>query len=105
MDEISAMKMMNNGYNSSFNSNSVGLMSNTGATTASSSSSTSTTNANSQSQGLKTYFKTPEGRYKLHYEKTHPPGFLPFSHGKSVSQVLSFFYSLCNSILKLLSPS
>ncbi|XP_023521248.1 dystrophia myotonica WD repeat-containing protein-like isoform X2 [Cucurbita pepo subsp. pepo] len=81
------MKMMNNGYNSSFNSNSVGLMSNAAATTASSSSSASTTNANSQSQGLKTYFKTPEGRYKLYYEKTHPPGFLPFSHGKSFSQV------------------
>lgn len=94
MDEISAMKMMNNGYNSSFNSNSVGLMSNAAATTASSSSSAaSTTNTNSQSQGLKTYFKTPEGRYKLHYEKTHPPGFLPFSHGKSVSQVLLFFTS------------
>ena len=98
------MKMMNNGYNSSFNSNSVGLMSNTGATTASSSSSTSTTNANSQSQGLKTYFKTPEGRYKLHYEKTHPPGFLPFSHGKSVSQVLPpLFDSPRNSIFKLSS--
>ncbi|KAG7036873.1 creC [Cucurbita argyrosperma subsp. argyrosperma] len=81
------MKMMNNGYNSSFNSNSVGLMSTAATTAASSSSSTSTTNTNSQSQGLKTYFKTPEGRYKLHYEKTHPPGFPPFSHGKSVSQV------------------
>ena len=99
------MKMMNNGYNSSFNSNSVGLMSNAAATTASSSSSASTTNANSQSQGLKTYFKTPEGRYKLYYEKTHPPGFLPFSHGKSFSQVLLFFSSLCNLMLKLLNPS
>ncbi|KAJ3671681.1 hypothetical protein LUZ60_007760 [Juncus effusus] len=40
-----------------------------------------------QSPGLKTYFKTPEGRYKLQYEKTHPPGVLHYSHGKSVSQL------------------
>jgi len=40
-----------------------------------------------QSPGLKTYFKTPEGRYKLQYEKTHPAGLLHYSHGKSVSQV------------------
>uniref|UniRef100_A0A5B7AQK9 Uncharacterized protein n=1 Tax=Davidia involucrata TaxID=16924 RepID=A0A5B7AQK9_DAVIN len=42
---------------------------------------------NAQSQGLKTYFKTPEGRYKLHCEKTHPVGLLPFAHGKSVTQI------------------
>ena len=37
--------------------------------------------------GLKTYFKTPEGRYKLRYEKTHS-AVLHYSHGgKTVSQV------------------
>ena len=36
---------------------------------------------------LKTYFKTPEGRYKLQYEKTHS-AVLHYSHGgKTVSQV------------------
>ncbi|KAL3825915.1 hypothetical protein ACJIZ3_021944 [Penstemon smallii] len=43
---------------------------------------------NAQSPGLlKTYFKTPEGKYKLHCEKTHPPGHLHYSHGKTVTQV------------------
>ncbi|KAG0503944.1 hypothetical protein HPP92_004016 [Vanilla planifolia] len=36
---------------------------------------------------LKTYFKSPEGRYKLQYEKTHPAGVLHYAHGKSVSQL------------------
>ncbi|XP_071709744.1 probable catabolite repression protein creC [Rutidosis leptorrhynchoides] len=40
-----------------------------------------------QPTGLKTYFKTPEGRYKLKYEKSHPTGFLHYTHGKSVTQV------------------
>ncbi|KAK2418157.1 Transducin/WD40 repeat superfamily protein [Trifolium repens] len=40
-----------------------------------------------QSQGLKTYFKTPEGKYKLQFEKTHPAGLLQFNHGKTVSLV------------------
>jgi len=52
--------------------------------------STSSTSANTQSPGLKTYFKTPEGRYKLHYEKTHPSGLLHYAHGKTVTQVFSF---------------
>ncbi|OMO73525.1 hypothetical protein COLO4_27040 [Corchorus olitorius] len=47
----------------------------------------SSTSANAQSPGLKTYFKTPEGRYKLHYEKTHPSGLLHYTHGKTVTQV------------------
>ncbi|KAG5584380.1 hypothetical protein H5410_044814 [Solanum commersonii] len=42
---------------------------------------------NAQSPGLKTYFKTPEGRYKLQYEKTHPAGLLHYAHGKTVTQV------------------
>lgn len=71
--------MMHNGNNGYGN----GVMTSASGTgTTSSSPST-----NPQSQGLKTYFKTPEGRYKLHYEKTHPPGLLPYSHGKSVSQI------------------
>ncbi|KAK4396339.1 putative catabolite repression protein creC [Sesamum angolense] len=37
--------------------------------------------------GLKTYFKTPEGKYKLQYEKTHPAGLLHYAHGKTVTQV------------------
>ncbi|CAL1379237.1 unnamed protein product [Linum trigynum] len=49
--------------------------------------STSSSTANAQSPGLKTYFKTPEGRYKLHYEKTHPSGLLHYAHGKTVTQV------------------
>ncbi|XP_068317645.1 probable catabolite repression protein creC [Pyrus communis] len=41
---------------------------------------------NAQSPGLKTYFKTPEGKYKLQYEKTHPSGLLHYAHGKTVTQ-------------------
>lgn len=38
--------------------------------------------------GLKTYFKTPEGRHKLQYEKTHSPAVVHYGHsGKTVSQV------------------
>ncbi|TVU51222.1 hypothetical protein EJB05_02632 [Eragrostis curvula] len=37
--------------------------------------------------GLKAYFKTPEGRYKLQYEKTHP-AVLHYTHGgRTVAQV------------------
>nr|KJB36616.1 hypothetical protein B456_006G167400 [Gossypium raimondii] len=49
--------------------------------------STSSSSANAQSPGLKTYFKTPEGRYKLQYEKTHPSSLLHYAHGKTVTQV------------------
>ncbi|KAM7263298.1 hypothetical protein ACFE04_000981 [Oxalis oulophora] len=51
------------------------------------SSSSSAANNNQSATGLKTYFKTPEGRYKLHYEKTHPSGLLHYAHGKTVTQV------------------
>ncbi|MCD7470236.1 hypothetical protein HAX54_009953 [Datura stramonium] len=50
-------------------------------------SSSSASGNNAQSPGLKTYFKTPEGKYKLQYEKTYPAGLLHFSHGKTVTQV------------------
>ncbi|KAF7818603.1 dystrophia myotonica WD repeat-containing protein-like [Senna tora] len=43
--------------------------------------------ATAQTPALKTYFKTPEGRYKLHYEKTHPSALLHYAHGKTVTQV------------------
>ena len=79
----------NNGYGN-------GVMTSASPTTTSLSPSSASASANGQStqqqQGLKTYFKTPEGRYKLHSEKTHPPGILPYAHGKSVSQV-GFFFS------------
>ncbi|GMH07107.1 hypothetical protein Nepgr_008947 [Nepenthes gracilis] len=45
------------------------------------------TSSGAHTTGLKTYFKTPEGRYKLHYEKTHPSSLLHYTRGKSVSQV------------------
>ncbi|KAH9607656.1 hypothetical protein KSS87_005992 [Heliosperma pusillum] len=62
-----------------------GMMS---SSSSSSNATTTTSTANNQaSSALKTYFKTPEGRYKLHFEKTHPSGLLHFSHGKTVSQV------------------
>ncbi|KAE8099566.1 hypothetical protein FH972_017537 [Carpinus fangiana] len=49
--------------------------------------STSSSSATAQSPALKTYFKTLEGRYKLHYEKTHPSGLLHYAHGKTATQV------------------
>ncbi|XP_011077351.1 dystrophia myotonica WD repeat-containing protein [Sesamum indicum] len=50
-------------------------------------SSASASGSNAQAPSLKTYFKTPEGKYKLQYEKTHPPGLLHYAHGKTVTQV------------------
>ncbi|XP_010529743.1 PREDICTED: WD repeat-containing protein 20-like [Tarenaya hassleriana] len=50
-------------------------------------SSSSAAPVNPQTPGIKTYFKTPEGKYKLHYEKTHPSGLLHYAHGKTVTQV------------------
>ncbi|KAL0316241.1 UNVERIFIED_CONTAM: WD repeat-containing protein 20 [Sesamum radiatum] len=50
-------------------------------------SSASASGSNAQPPGLKTYFKTPEGKYKLQYEKTHPPGLLHYAHGKTATQV------------------
>ncbi|KAL8149876.1 hypothetical protein AgCh_006768 [Apium graveolens] len=55
-----------------------------------SSSSAAAASSNGQSPaagGLKTYFKTPEGRYKLQYEKTHPAALLHYAHGKTITQV------------------
>uniref|UniRef100_M4FFA8 Catabolite repression protein creC n=1 Tax=Brassica campestris TaxID=3711 RepID=M4FFA8_BRACM len=55
--------------------------------TANLSPSSSSPAANPQSPGIKTYFKTPEGKYKLHYEKTHSSSLLHYAHGKTVTQV------------------
>ncbi|PIA38561.1 hypothetical protein AQUCO_02700048v1 [Aquilegia coerulea] len=62
------------------------MMNNTSNSNGMISPSSTSTNTQSQ-QGLKTYFKTPEGRYKLQYEKTHPVGFLHYAQGKTVTQV------------------
>ncbi|KAL7173641.1 hypothetical protein ACSBR2_032990 [Camellia fascicularis] len=43
--------------------------------------------ANPQSQSLKTSFKTPDGRYNLHSDKSHPSTLLPFSLAKSITQI------------------
>ncbi|KAA8518760.1 hypothetical protein F0562_016466 [Nyssa sinensis] len=56
-------------------------------TTNSMMSSSSSAANNAQSPSLKTYFKTPEGHYKLQYEKSHPAGLLHYGHGKTVTQV------------------
>lgn len=60
---------------------------NSGASNSMMSSSASASGNNAQAPGLKTYFKTPEGKYKLQYEKTHPAGLLHYAHGKTVTQV------------------
>ncbi|KAI7983974.1 putative catabolite repression protein creC [Camellia lanceoleosa] len=43
--------------------------------------------AHPQSQALKTYFKTPDGRYNLHSDKSHPSSLLPFYLAKSITQI------------------
>jgi len=66
----------------------------TAASSSSSSGPTTTTQSQQQQQqGLKTYFKTPEGRYKLQFDKTHPSGLLQFNHGKTVSMVCFFQFN------------
>lgn len=76
---------MNNGYNSASTKNGANLMSSSSTATISA----ATTSSPSQTQSLvKAYFKTPEGRYKLHSEKTRPANLLPYSYAKTISQVL-----------------
>ncbi|CAI9760868.1 unnamed protein product [Fraxinus pennsylvanica] len=50
-------------------------------------SSASASGNNGQSLVIKTYFKSPEGKYKLQYEKTYPAGLLQYAHGKTATQV------------------
>lgn len=41
----------------------------------------------SQGSGVRTHFKTPEGRYSLAHEKSHPAGLLHYGHNKAVTLV------------------
>ncbi|KAL8214310.1 hypothetical protein R6Q57_003759 [Mikania cordata] len=59
----------------------------TTATTAAPSASSSSSNTASQSLGLKNFFKTPEGRYTLQHDKTHPSSLLPYALAKSITQI------------------
>ncbi|XP_026414802.1 probable catabolite repression protein creC [Papaver somniferum] len=50
-------------------------------------SSSSSSVTNSQLPGLKAHIKTPEGRYKFQYEKTHPSGFLHYTNSKVITKL------------------
>ncbi|XP_047959795.1 dystrophia myotonica WD repeat-containing protein-like [Salvia hispanica] len=56
-------------------------------TTANNTMSSSASGNNAPGPALKTYFKTPEGKYKLHYEKTHPAALLHYAHAKTLTRV------------------
>ncbi|KAK6152389.1 hypothetical protein DH2020_015024 [Rehmannia glutinosa] len=60
---------------------------NTAASNNTTPSSASASGTNAQAPGLKTYFKTPEGKYKLQYEKTYA-GTPNYVHGKTVTQAV-----------------
>ncbi|PRQ33631.1 putative transcription factor WD40-like family [Rosa chinensis] len=77
---------MNNGYSSASTKNGVNLTSSSAAAATTSGATTSSSGAQTQSL-IKAYFKTPEGRYKLHSEKTRPANLLPYSYAKTISQV------------------
>ncbi|KAL8204715.1 hypothetical protein R6Q57_010338 [Mikania cordata] len=47
----------------------------------------SSSNTAAQSLGLKSFFKTPEGRYKLYHDKSHPSSLLPYALAKSITQI------------------
>ncbi|KAK9058578.1 hypothetical protein SSX86_023420 [Deinandra increscens subsp. villosa] len=49
--------------------------------------SASSSNTAAQSLGLKNFFKTPEGRYKLLHDKSHPASLLPYALAKSTTQI------------------
>ncbi|MFS7921429.1 hypothetical protein Hanom_Chr03g00236671 [Helianthus anomalus] len=49
--------------------------------------STYSSNIVAQSLGLKNFFKTPEGRYKLRHDKCHLSSLLPYVLAKSITQV------------------
>ncbi|CAL0326803.1 unnamed protein product [Lupinus luteus] len=63
------------------------VMNNSGSNGVISPASSTAAGAAQSPAGLKTHFKTPEGRYKLQYEKTHPSSLLHYAHGKTVTQV------------------
>jgi hypothetical protein len=50
--------------------------------------------SNSQIPGVRSHFKTPEGRYNLSHEKTHPTGLLHYNFGKVTTQVCDFCYPI-----------
>lgn len=54
--------------------------------------------SNSQNPGVRTHFKTPEGRYSLSHEKTHPTGLLHYNIGKAITQVRTIY----SKILRIL---
>ncbi|MFS7989337.1 hypothetical protein Hanom_Chr11g01045531 [Helianthus anomalus] len=58
-------------------------------TAAAAAAASSSSNTAAQSLGLKNFFKTPEGRYKLLHDKTHPSSLLPYALAKSITQVIS----------------
>ena len=90
------MYMNNNGYSSASTKNGVNLTSSSSAVTGGGG---ATTSSSSQTQSLiKAYFKTPEGRYKLHSEKTRPANLLPYSYAKTISQVLFCSLNLSMSL-------
>ncbi|XP_035831666.1 uncharacterized protein LOC110873773 [Helianthus annuus] len=74
----------------SSSSNTAAASSSSNTAAASSSSNTaaasSSSNTAAQSLGLKNFFKTPEGRYKLLHDKTHPSFLLPYALAKSITQ-------------------
>ncbi|GER47206.1 transducin/WD40 repeat-like superfamily protein [Striga asiatica] len=55
--------------------------------TTASSTNTAPSGTNGSNPGLKPYFKGPEGKYKLQYEKTYPLGASNSAHGRTVTQV------------------
>nr|XP_043609336.1 probable catabolite repression protein creC [Erigeron canadensis] len=60
----------------------------TTTTTTTTASQPSSNSAAAQSTlGLKNFFKTPEGRYKLLHDKTHPSSLLPYALAKSITQI------------------
>ncbi|KAL9228034.1 hypothetical protein vseg_003652 [Gypsophila vaccaria] len=82
--------MMNNGILSPSlppPQSSTGTTTTTTTTTTTAGGGVGANNNNQSSASLKTYFKTPEGRYRIRSEKSHPSGLLHYSHSKTVSQV------------------
>lgn len=65
--------------------NAIGSTTAAAAATSQPSSSSNT----AQNLGLKNFFKTPEGRYKLLHDKTHPSSLLPYALAKSITQVIA----------------
>ncbi|KAI3683496.1 hypothetical protein L1987_84001 [Smallanthus sonchifolius] len=63
------------------------MINNDVASTNTSAAPSASSNTAAQSLGLKNFFKTPEGRYKLHHDKSHPSSLLPYALAKSITQI------------------